>query len=290
MKSFFEEFNNREIAIIIWILVFIILMSFAKDIRESFRGIIKVFFAKKLMMIFLSLIAYTIFIVYFLLRLKFWDFELLKDTFFWFFGVAFLLVFNISDKTDIGFFKKTLIHSFKWTIIIEFISNLYVFGLLIELMLVFFLILFSMMKPFAERDKRYLHLKGPINNMLILLGSVIIVFAIYKTIADYRHFFTVSNAKSFLLSPILTALYIPFLYLLALTITYEQVFMHLKFRSNGNDAFLKGIKWETIKSAKLNISQLNRVWAKILKTNLYRIEDVSDYIKMIRGNKELTDR
>ena len=98
MKSFFEEFNNREIAIVIWILVFITLMSLAKDIRESFKRIIKTFFVKKILLTFLSLIAYTILIIYFLLRLKFWEFEFLKDTIFWFFGVAFLLVFDIGDQ------------------------------------------------------------------------------------------------------------------------------------------------------------------------------------------------
>jgi len=285
MNSFLREFNNREIAIGIWLLLMFLLLSFGKDVRESYKGILKAFFARKFFLIFLSLAGYTGAIIYLLWHLRFWEFEFLKDTILWFFGVAFLLVFNLSDKTEITFFKKTLIHSFKWTIIIEFISNLYVFSLPIELILVFFLIVFSMMKPFAERDKKYQQLKGPINTVLILLGSVIIVFAIYKTIVGYKHFFTISNVKSLLLSPILTTLYIPFLYLLAMIFTYEQVFMHLRFRSNGNEIFLGAIKWETVKSAKLNITRLNRIWEKIMTSNLYRIEDVSDYVKMIRSKK-----
>lgn len=285
MISFFKEFTNRELAIFIWIGLFIVAMLFIKDVRNSVARLFRSLLSRKLQMIFIPLCVYSFLIVYLLRVFKFWDYSLLKDTIFWFFGVAFSQIFRITNGVSMSFFKKIIIDSIKITIILEFILNTYAFNLPIELVLVLGLIILSALKPLAERKKDYKDVNSCITNGLAIAGLIMIIFSLYQTIVHYKDFFSVSSLKSILLSPILTFLYIPFLYLLAVYMTYEVFFVNLSFQTARNKELLKSLKWEIIKVAGLNITKLNNISSNISKREIQTIGNKREYLRMISKSK-----
>ena len=281
MNSFFEEFTNREIAIFLWLGIFIFIMLFLKNVRQSAGGIFKHFFSPKFQMIFIPLCIYSFCIIYILKLLRFWDFNLLKDSIFWFFGVAFSQIFRITKKVDIPFFKKIIIDAVKITILLEFVLNTYVFSLPIELAFVLVLIILSALKPIAESKIEYKDVNSCITNLLAIAGIGMTAFALYQTVVHYKDFFSTHNLKSILLSPILTILYIPFLYLLAVFFTYERFYPTLRYKTAGDKKLLRYLKWEIFKIAGLNITKLNNIISNISKKHVLTIENKREYLKLV---------
>ena len=102
-----NAFNNREIALILWLLPFIILMLFNKKIRKSIGGLFIAITNKWLLISIASMLIYIVLWVYSFYILKLWDYGLLKDTVVWTFGVAFILIINSTKAfKDENHFKK----------------------------------------------------------------------------------------------------------------------------------------------------------------------------------------
>ena len=281
MYSFFKAFNNREIAITFWLVAFLGYLLFNKGVRKSIISLIKTFFSLKLQVVFLSIAVYVYLILYLLALVHFWKYDLLKDTIFWFFGVAFLLVFKITDKVDTALFKKTIKDSWKLTIFIEFILNLYVFSLPVELIITLIILLLSMMQPFTERDKKYKELNGYITKILSLIGIVFLFFALYQTATQYKDFLSWENIRSILLPPILTLLYIPFLYLLAVIFQYELLFVRIKMMSKNNKPFYRHLKLHIFKTAKLSLKKINAISSWVAKVDLHTVKNIPSYLNSI---------
>ena len=110
LNLIFQQFNTREIAIIIWLLVVIVVAVFLiKDIRKTLIDILKNFFHKKIFLVIISSILYTGLVVFILYKIKIWDWSFLKDTIYWFTAVAFVLLINTNKATqDKRFFIKIL--------------------------------------------------------------------------------------------------------------------------------------------------------------------------------------
>ncbi len=102
-----RDFNNREIAIILWLIIFVIFIYFNKGIRESIKNVIIVLFCKKFVIFYLIFLGYFITIIYFLFKIEFWNISLLKDTLFWVLFVQFPIFAKTIEKAKDGrFFSK----------------------------------------------------------------------------------------------------------------------------------------------------------------------------------------
>jgi hypothetical protein len=280
MKSFFQELNNRELAVAIWIGLLLIAMAFAKDVRHSMGGIIKSFFVKKVFFIFLSIALYSLIIISLLYVVEYWNKTLLKDSVFWFFGTAFLLIFKVTASVDVSFLKKLVFDSVKFTLVFEYIFNLYVFPLPLELFFVLAIILLAMMKPLADREEKHKAARGCIDNSILFLSVGTILFSAIETVQHYNDFFTIANTKSLLLAPILTILYIPFFYLIAFYIQYETLRVNIECMFADKEKVSK-TKRAIRRHVGLSITRLNNISCRFNKRNIYTDPSIDDYIKDI---------
>ena len=131
-----------------------------KSIRKSLFGVIKAFTAHQILAIFFLMIIYIELLVLILCKLNLWNFYLLKDTIYWTFGVAFILLANINKTTENNsFFKQTLLSNLKFIVILEFITNLYVFSLVAELIVMPILIFGNYLAGYLSSNK-IMFLKG----------------------------------------------------------------------------------------------------------------------------------
>lgn len=280
MKLTTDIFSTRELSMLIWIFVGLTLMMFNKDIRISFVEIFKLFFGKQIGRIFLLMTVYVTLTLFLLKKFGTWDFSLLKDTLFWFVSVALVLFFSINNAKNIHFFKDIVKDSFKWSIALEFFVNYYTFSFRTELILMPTIFLLAGINAYSQTDKKYDQVSKFLTNIFAIIGMTFFLYVSYKTFYNYQEFFTLHTLFSFLLPPILTVLLVPFLYLLALYMNYEILFIHVDFMTNDSDK-RKILKKEIILLANLNLNRLIRISQKLNKFDVYHSEDIKTLLRTL---------
>jgi hypothetical protein len=241
MKEFLASFSNREISIVFWTLLVVVTMFFI-NISTSIN-LIKSFFAKKLTYIYCTMALYLGAIIFFLYSLGLWEVSLFKDLLFWLLtsGFAMLLSFNkLKSNKD---FKKIILKLLTVNIILEFIVGNYNFSLIKEMLFIPFAAFVSMLVIVAQQKKNENEkVMKFLNQILSYIGFAIFCYVVYRLIKSPSELFTIKNLKSFLLTPLLTILFIPFVFLVVAYSKYEQIFMNInryKFLSKKRKSEIK---------------------------------------------------
>ncbi|MBT4482075.1 MAG: hypothetical protein HOC71_00180 [Candidatus Latescibacteria bacterium] len=260
LANFFSALNNRELAIAIWISIAIILGISHPKIRRSLFQSIKAFFAWKLSVSYTLMFAYITVIVLVMNGIGMWKISQLPLTLLWVVCVAFVMLFGFSKANDQHFFKKSITDNIKGLMFLEFLVNLYVFSIWVELILVPVFALFGGMLAIAETDTKYETVKKLLNFIMGSIGLFFISFAIYMAIKDFSHFASFENLENFYMPIILTVGFLPFVYFAALYAGYEMLFIRLGFFVP-NVTVLKYAKFKTIIAFNVNLWQLNK-WSE----------------------------
>lgn len=85
------------------------------------------------------------------------------------------------------------------------------------------------MLAIAERKKELALLKVWIEGVLAIFGLGIMLYAAYRLIVEFSDFARMETLTDFLLPPVLSILLLPFLYVMSLFMTYQDVFVGLRF-------------------------------------------------------------
>lgn len=281
-----KNFNNREISLAIWLFILLVVFLAKEEIRSSALNVIKVFFGKKIFTIYLSMTAYVILLIYFLYEINFWNSTLLKETIFWYLGVAFVSLVNANKvNQDEKYFQKISKDNLKLIVILEFITSLYSFSLVVELFLVPLLLLIALLSAYTEvYKKEYYQVKKVVDTIFSLIGLLILIFAFYKIITDFKSLANTANLTSFLLPPILTFLFIPFIYLFALLMSYETFFVRLDFLIK-NKHVLKYTKWKIFASFHFRLRKLNKFSKEYYQLNEESNNDIKKAIRLFKNKK-----
>lgn len=284
MGILFDVFSTREIALFIWILVFLFFLSSTKNVRQSMVGVLKAFFEKKLIIAFSTLLLYVLFVIFLLEFIGYWDISLLKDTILWILFSGFILFMNVNKIEDVDYFAKVLKDNIKVIAIWEFVFNFYTFSLVGELIFIPTIFLFTVLHAFAEhsskREKEHIKVVVLCKNILGIIGFGVICYIIYKTITEYELLFSFTNLKSFLLPILLVLLTLPYFYVLAVFMRYENLFIRinsfLKFKGAKQ---VKIAKKQTIISANISLTKLSRIDRNFM--SLKTAKDIKQQIKAI---------
>jgi hypothetical protein len=203
-------------------------MLFNRGLRKSILDVFKAFFKIKILSSIFFMIAYTAVIVFVLYQINFWNISLLKITFVWFCFTAIVMCVNsVTSETDQNLFRKVIVDTIKIVIIIEFIVNAYTFSLVVELVLIPVVTFIVISEVFAKTDEKDSSFAKLMNGLLIIIGIVILIFVISNVVSDYKNFVSLDTLRKFLLPPLLTILFLPFIYFIVLFSTYEQLFVQL---------------------------------------------------------------
>ena len=211
-----------------------------------------------------------------------WEIAQLPITILWVLCVAFVMLFEFSKANDQNFFKDAIKDNLKGLIILEFLINLYVFDLWVELFLVPVFVILVGMIAIAETDEKYAIVKKLLNYIMAFIGLSFIGYAIYMVVTDFEHFATFENFSNFYLPILLTVMFLPFVYFAALYAGYESLFVRLQFFVN-DGAVLKYAKKKTIFAFSLNLSALNK-WSEHINTS-WRFKDKKEVDEAVLGFK-----
>lgn len=274
-----KTFNNREIALISYLLIFIIWALTQKKIRKSFMPVVKAIMAWKILASIFALVIYVALVVYGLFKIGLWDKSLIKDSIYWTLGVGLVIMMSF-DKAlkEEHYFKNLVKENFKVLLIIEFIVGLYVFGIITEFILMPFVILFSILLGYTEIYKEHEQVRKLINGLFGILGTVYLIYSGYHIYSDFNGFATTGNLKIFLFPILMSISFLPFAYSYALLVHYESLFVRLRF-------FLKDkklrrfAKWRILLSVNFSILRLKRMTPGMLFIDCTTKNDIKEEIR-----------
>lgn len=269
-------FTNRELGIIFWLVVLFIFVIINKNRRESLTDVLKVLTSKIFLIIISFMLIYIAGILYFLYKIGYWELFFIKDTLIWIIFNAFVLMLSSTDKAlKEGFFKQKLVESIKIIVVIQFIANTYTFNLYIEIVLVFVLVFLGALQAFSGTDEKYKPVEKFTTGLISVLGLVILSNAIYLAIKEFNSLGSLVTLKSFLLPIILTGLYLPYVYCLALFSVYEKIYGRLKMKSYIDKKLRRIIMRKILFKFHFQLQQLRKFQTKSL-LNLLNVKSKDD--------------
>jgi len=259
INFYINLFNNREQALIVWLLLFFGFMILHGKFGYALLHLLKVFFNPKIQVVLALMLVYVSLVVLLLYKINLWGVYLIKDTLFWIFGTAFILMMNaVKESKEEHYFRKLILDNIKLILILEFVINLYTFSLWLELVLIPVILVIVAVNTMAETEKEYRHAKKLPEGILTIIGLTILAYSLIKTFTDFENFATADNLRAFLIPILLSITYIPFLYLFALAITYETLFTRLDIFIKDDKDLARFAKRKIMFLCHFNLKRLNR--------------------------------
>jgi len=283
--SFLSVLNNREISIIIWTGLFSVWAISKEQVRGEISSLIKAFFEKKLVIGYLLMFIYITIIISPLYFVGLWDIAWLKNTILWVACVAFVMLVQFSKINDNNkFIINTIKDNLKLLILLEFVINLYVFNLFVEILLLPILVIIGAMQAFTESDDKYKDVYKLSNYLLSIVGFVFIIYATYMILTDINGFISKENLIDMILPILLTIMFIPFIYLVALYSSYENLFKRIPYIIEDKDT-LKYTRKKILLSFRFDLKQLN-AWSVHQNTILVKNKrDIDEAIDLFKTNR-----
>ncbi|MES2479452.1 MAG: hypothetical protein V4561_10210 [Bacteroidota bacterium] len=276
-------FNNREIAIIIWLALLLLVFAVKKpDVLKSFCGIIVDFFNYKILIPYVLAVTYTLIGVYVLFKIGAWKTEQLKDTLLWlFFTIISIILSTNKARENKKFFRDAVRENLKLSIIIEFITGLYTFSIIAELCIVFLAVSISLLQTVAGKDEKYAGIQKLFNAIIIAIGCLILWHTFKEIKTHITEFASYQTLRDFALSPFLAIWILPYIYFLALYMTYEEGFNMIGMRIK-DQALVRFTKRNSLFHFNLNTQGFKRWRSGLFIGSVDTKQDVINSIKQIR--------
>lgn len=274
-----RTFNNREIVLISYLLIFILWTLTQKKVRKSILGVVKALFAKQIFVSILCLLLYITVIVYGLSLLNLWNFSLIKDTIYWTFGVGFILMMN-SNKAlqEEYYFKKFIKKNIKLFVILEFILGLYVFGIVTEFILMPIVIFLSVLLGFTEANEEHKQVNNFLLKIFGLIGVLYLIYSVFEIYQNFKNFATYDNLRALTFPAIMTISFLPFAYIYVLYTHYESLFVRVGFFLKDNKSLCRFAKWRILLSVNFNLKKLKLITPRHLFGDCKTKEDIKHEI------------
>lgn len=276
----YGSFNNREIAIALWSIALIALIIWKVNIREHIIGLIKIVVSRYILVPVTLLISYVVATIWLLQHFGLWNLSHLKTTVLWVLFSAFAAFFRIATtKEDPALFKTWLADNFKLIVLLEFVSNVYTLPLLGELILIPFVGILVMtatvasLKPETESAARVL------NNLVALVGLGMITYMVSQVFVDASELMNVQTLRDFYIPPLLSLIFIPFLFGMYLYTLYDNTFRRLENFVIPDPSLRRFAKLQVLKTFNIHPHLLRRWQKDILFERPKTKEEVLDTIK-----------
>lgn len=279
--TFITSFNNRESAIVIYLSIFLAFLVIHPKIRADALGLLKLIFTTRVFLLtIITTLLYVVVWMFALSRIGIWDSALYPVIVFWFFGEALVLMLRVNElDKDQKPFKKLFLQMFKVTVLIEFTSNFFVFSFWQELVLIPFIILFSILLAASEFKAEDRELNKYLNKFSLVLGWGILLTFTYRLCTSFYDFASIETLKQFIFPFILSIGLAPIIYILLLIIKYDELF--IRFRKKYNPSFDKPKKarWLIIKTFGLNYFKFRDFLAHARQRTFKNYEKLNTAVK-----------
>lgn len=271
-------FTNRELAILIWIAIFLICALFNKGLRESIIRLVKAYYGYKLVIIRWTLYLQIGIATYILLQTGvFSQYSLIKTVVVYSLYSAVVLLYGaITDP--LKQIWKTILHYLAATTIITVYLNSFSYSLMVECLLLPIACMLFAIIAYAQhqKDPQYKTLSGCATVILVLLALSGIGYVIYSSIHGQPEVIIENLAREVLIPLMMTCFLIPYVYLVAIVSKYELLFVRLNVRSKNekNPSGNHYRKWKIaiVKKCGLNATKID-ICTEQLKIFMYETDE-----------------
>lgn len=279
-----DIFNNREIALLIWAGLALGWGLSKMEIRNGLRDVFVAGTAKPLLKIYTVMFSYIFGMIYLLYEIGLWDFEQTKTTLIWTFSAALISLFRHDEiQEDSEYFKKALRDNLNLVIVIEFIVTFYSFPIIAELVLVPISAFLGAVYAYSGFHERYKPVEKLMEKVFFIFGLFMIVYAGHNIILHLSEFATVETLTDFYTPPVLSILFLPFVYALSVYSAYQRAFIRIRSNALAPDV-LHYAKWRSILAFNFRVKLMER-WSDT--TFLNQLDSKSSVDKTIWDIKEL---
>ncbi|MBN8567176.1 MAG: hypothetical protein J0M25_10650 [Flavobacteriales bacterium] len=257
----FNIFSTREVAFMIWSSIFIVGAIIIIKLK-GFLDLLKAFFNYKIQVPLWLMFIYITGITICLYHFKIWNLGLLKDTIIWSIASATVLFFNINKAKDFTYFKPIVFENLKVIVILEFMTNFYTFNFVTEMIVIPIITFLGVLQIYAEHSAKtnleHMKVASCLKSTFAIVGILIFLYVGFETYKYYIDLLTVQNIKSLLLPFVFTILLIPFLYLLALYMNYETLFIRISYFIK-EEKKQKKLKRSILLCSNINLNKLHKI-------------------------------
>ncbi len=282
MESFINIFNDREKAVIFWVVLVLILMLVNSDVRKSLSYLFASLIKPQILIPLFLMISYVGLIVLLLSRVQLWVIPMLKDTVIWFLIVGSVMFVNYDEANkNRAYFRRKILGVFGAIAILEFIVNLYTLPFWIEFLLIIpGIFIITILLAYSSTKKEYILVKKVMEWVLAVVVFWLVIFTLINIVKGFQDFATVKNLKDFLLPVWLTIATLPFIYLLALYGSYEELFIRLDLLMKVDKGTINYTKWKMFTACLMNLKRLNAA-SKELPAKLMYVSNKPEVMKLM---------
>jgi hypothetical protein len=274
--------NSREWALVFWVMVLATFVVVYRPTRSHLPPLLRQLFWSSIGVALLAMTVYMSLLLLAAERVEAWDLSLLKDTLLWYFGVATVMFFSAHEATKGNrSFRSLVLKSLQFAIVLEFIVNLYVFNIFVELLLVPILVLIAGIAAVAETRPEHRPVKKIMDVALAGFGIYLLVHAVVSIMSDFQGFASLANLKAFFLPIILTILLVPYLYVLTVYMAYESIFNRLEWFLRRRKKLVGYAKRQVFKTCLLRLSKVKR-FSGPFAAELGEAESRADVTRIVR--------
>lgn len=218
------QLNNRELSVLIWTSVFFAWALSQPTVRQSLTGVLRTVAVPAVSVSLAAVVLYVGVIVYGLQRAGLWRLADAKDTVLWLFGFA--LVSSLEAPAisrDPSRLKAIVLKVCGIGVVIEFGMTLFVMSLWAELLVVPCLAFLGALIAVAETRTEDAQVARVLRFVQAVAGLSLGVFVLTQFWNHLGEVASLESLRQFAFPVVLSILYVPFLYSLALYVAYDEV-------------------------------------------------------------------
>ena len=217
--------------------------------------------------------------------LELWEWPNLKLTLLWWLTVGFTNVFEAQRLKDKPHMLRKLVRdAFTLSAVVLFIAELVSFPLWVELLMLPTLVFLTLLVAVGEHqtDKpgvpRVLKL---LRGLQMLTGLIILSFSFWLVAGSVTEFWSLNTLGEFGLPLLLWLMFLPFIFLLAVYMTYEESFIHLQIRPN-QASIVRYARWRALFAFGWNIDGVKRLARDIRGRDIADKQGIKEAIQEIK--------
>lgn len=233
--------TNREYAILIWGLIFLVILIF--NYQKNLLDIVKSVYIVTKTPIMRWIISINIFLIivgiYFSLKyrlnISFWY---LKDYVITLLFTIFPIVIAMQKSSLSELFKENIKDIFCVGAVVLFLTDTYTFSLIVEIIIVFLLAVLSVLQAFASGNKEYSSVEKLCSFLIIIIGFFIFAKAIVQFFSNISDISTLDFWLSYAFEGLVLLLNIPVLFIAQKMFYIEKIIVYSDY-PNTCFSFLK---------------------------------------------------
>lgn len=212
----------------IWLCAFFIWRLGAADTRRAVLNLIRALLVRKLVIIWVCMLAYVTALTIALHAGRLWTVNNCTTTVLWTFSVAFVTLANANVIAEEPyFFRNFALAQLKVAVIFQFVASLYVFSLWIEILIAPVLMILTVILIVSEYHPEYKQVRNLITLVLTVLGVGLLAYSLTEVFRNYDESYAQPALRDLLLPAIMSIGFIPFVYVIATTVAYDNAFIRI---------------------------------------------------------------